>query len=80
MVRTQIQLPQPLYQRIKKIAEMRDWSIAEVVRRGLEEYEKTCVDVEPQGQGWEFPTLRPSGGYRKDPSEVDSELEATLGR
>ena len=36
MVRTQIQLPEPLYREIKKIALQQDWSIAEVIRRGAE--------------------------------------------
>lgn len=36
MVRTQIQLPNPLYTEIKRIAQEQDWSIAEVLRRGAE--------------------------------------------
>ena len=80
MIRTQIQLPEPLYLRIKEIAKMRDWSVAEVVRRGLEEYEKTCVPTGQPKAKWEFPKLRPSGGYLKDPAEVNSELDATLAR
>ena len=36
MVRTQIQLPDPLYHEIKRIAQEQDWSIAEVLRRGAE--------------------------------------------
>ena len=36
MIRTQIQLPEPLYREIKRIAERQDWSIAEVIRRGAE--------------------------------------------
>ncbi|MDF1741585.1 MAG: ribbon-helix-helix domain-containing protein [Verrucomicrobiales bacterium] len=81
MIRTQIQLPEPLYKRIKRIAKMRDWSLAEVVRRGLEEYEKTCVDIEDDPQDeWDFPTLDPSGGYVADPAEVNSETDAILNR
>ncbi len=36
MVRTQIQLPEPLYREIKRIARDQDWSVAEVIRRGAE--------------------------------------------
>ena len=36
MVRTQIQLPEPLYREIKRIACAQEWSIAEVIRRGAE--------------------------------------------
>jgi len=37
MVRTQIQIPDPLYREIKRVAQDQEWSIAEVVRRGAEE-------------------------------------------
>ena len=36
MTRTQIQLPDPLYREIKRLAQEQDWSIAEVLRRGAE--------------------------------------------
>ena len=36
MVRTQIQLPDTLYQEIRRVAKSQEWSIAEVVRRGAE--------------------------------------------
>ncbi len=36
MVRTQIQLPDPLYRDVQRVARQQDWSIAEVMRRGAE--------------------------------------------
>jgi hypothetical protein len=36
MVRTQIQLPDPLYREVQRVAREREWSIAEVLRRGAE--------------------------------------------
>jgi predicted transcriptional regulator len=36
MIRTQIQLPDPLYQRLKVIAEQQDWSLSEVMRKAAE--------------------------------------------
>ena len=33
MTRTQIQFPDPLYQRLKVIAEQQDWSLSEVMRK-----------------------------------------------
>jgi hypothetical protein len=36
MVRTQIQLPEPLYREMQRIAREHDWSLAEVLRRGAE--------------------------------------------
>lgn len=36
MMRTQIQLPDPLYREVQRVAREREWSIAEVLRRGAE--------------------------------------------
>ena len=36
MVRTQIQLPDALYDEVKRVAREREMSLAEVVRRGVE--------------------------------------------
>ena len=36
MIKTQVQLPDQLYYKAKAIAEQREWSLAEVVRRGIE--------------------------------------------
>lgn len=36
MIRTQIQLPDELYQELKRLAEAKEWSLAEAVRRGVE--------------------------------------------
>lgn len=80
MIRTQIQLPDPLHRRIKEIAKMRDWSVAEVVRRGLEEYESTCPSGPVENNKWVFPKLRPSGGYLTDPASISPELDAIEAR
>lgn len=36
MIRTQVQLPDPLYRDVQRVARQQDWSIAEVIRRGAE--------------------------------------------
>jgi hypothetical protein len=36
MVKTQIQLPDELYRELKALAERKEWSLAEVLRRGAE--------------------------------------------
>ena len=41
MIRTQIQLPEPLYREVKRVALEQDWSIAEVIRRGAEAVART---------------------------------------
>lgn len=38
MVRTQIQLTQELYDRLKEVAEQQEWTLAETVRRSLEKF------------------------------------------
>ncbi len=79
MTRTQIQLPEPLFLQIKRIASARDGSVAELIRRGMEAYVKTIPETEIK-QGWEMPVLRGSGGHLVDPAGVHSEAEAVEGR
>jgi hypothetical protein len=79
MLRTQIQLPEPLFQQLKRIAEQRDWSLAELVRRGMEVYVQTCPG--PNGEAaWTMPVLRGSGGHLVDPAGVAPEAEAVAAR
>jgi hypothetical protein len=80
MQRTQIQLPEPLLAQLKQIASSRDWSVAELVRRGMEAYVQTCPDLDPNASAWEMPVLRPSGGYIADPATVKVEAEAIFQR
>lgn len=76
MTRTQIQLPNPLFKRLKQIAALRDWSLAELIRRGMEQYAQTCPEVTQPPASWEMPVLRGSGGYRADPATISPEVEA----
>ena len=56
MIKTQVQIPDELYRKAKAIAEAREWSLAEVFRRGLEYMARTHpVDEGPQE--WELPKL-----------------------
>lgn len=56
MIKTQVQLPDQLYHKAKAIAEQREWSLAEVVRRGIE-YMAIAYPVEQSTAGWEIPIL-----------------------
>ena len=47
MVRTQIQLPDELYEKARRLAEQKEISLAEVVRRGLEH----LFIIHPPGRG-----------------------------
>ena len=80
MTRTQIQLPEPLFQRLKLIASARDWSVAELIRRGMETYVQTCPELSPQAKQWTMPVLRRSGGHLIDPAGVSTEADAIAYR
>jgi hypothetical protein len=55
MVRTQIQLPDALYARAKRIAKQHEISLAELVRRGLE-HMVHLFPVDPlEHAGWKLP-------------------------
>lgn len=76
MTRTQIQLPEPLFGRLKQIARVRDVSVAEVIRRGMELYTQSCPEVDSSTSAWTMPVLRGSGGHLMDPAEVKAEAAA----
>ena len=80
MFRTQIQLPEPLFQQAKRIAAQRDWSLAEFVRRGLEAYVQTCPERVETAPTWTLPVLRGSGGHLRDPASVLPEADAIQER
>ncbi len=79
MQRTQIQLPEPLFRQVKQIAEARDWSVAELVRRGIEAYVQT-FPATLQKANWAMPVLRGSGGHLQDPAAVNAEADAIQAR
>lgn len=66
MIKTQIQIPDDLYWRAKKLAAEREWSFAEVARRGLE----YVVSVYPQHtvKNWELPLV---GGVQRCPVSME---------
>jgi len=76
MTRTQIQLPEPLFGKLKRIARTRDVSVAEVIRRGMEQYVQSCADVATDAPPWTMPLLRGSGGHLVDPASVKAEALA----
>lgn len=66
MKRTQVQLPEPLYQQVKQLAARLDWSITEVLRRGAEYMVRThrIPETSTPGEGWKLPTAMPLGAFR----------------
>lgn len=63
MTRTQIQLPDDLYQRAKAFAAEREMSLAEVTRRGLETFLARFPEPGTAGSGWKSPVVH-SGGIK----------------
>jgi len=80
MTRTQIQLPEPLFGRLRSISQMRDISVAELIRRGMELYVMTCPEIKATAAPWTMPVLRGSGGHLLDPATVKVEATAMAGR
>ncbi len=69
MIKTQVQLPDELYYKAKAIADQREWSLAEVVRRGLE-YMALTYPVRSPATQWVLPVLK-SGDFRSNIDELD---------
>ena len=80
MTRTQIQLPEPLFGRLRSIARVRDVSVAELIRRGMELYAMTCPEVKVMAPPWAMPVLRGSGGHLIDPASAKMEASAMVER
>jgi hypothetical protein len=61
MTRTQIQLPDELYQRAKRVAAERELSLAEMTRRGLELFLARYPDAPASEAHWSPPVVRCGG-------------------
>jgi hypothetical protein len=80
MPRTQIQLPDPLYQRLKVIAEQQDCSFSAVIRKAAEHF-VTRFPEDPKPMAvWCFPTLDCGGDFLTDPASLRPEADAVFNR
>jgi hypothetical protein len=61
MIRTQIQLPDELYQRAKQFAAERELSLAEITRRGLEIFLSRFPANAPPSAMWKLPAVDGGG-------------------
>lgn len=75
MTRTQIQFPDPLYQRLKMIAEQQDWSLAEVMRKAAEHFVARFPESERAAPTWSFPILDCGGDFLADPESISPETD-----
>lgn len=55
MIKTQVQIPDELYRRAKEVAARKEWSFAEVVRRGLEYITEVNPPGRKPGAKWRLP-------------------------
>jgi hypothetical protein len=61
MTRTQVQLPDELYQRAKSFAAQRELSLAEMTRRGLELFLARFPETTPPQRTWKLPKVNAGG-------------------
>ena len=63
MTRTQVQIPDILFERIRRYAEIRETSIADVFRSALELFMNVHApaDIVKRPKRWSVPVCRPTG-------------------
>lgn len=77
MTRTQIQLPDDVYERARKVCRSREISLAELARRGLE-YILSVYAPEPgAAEDWQLPTPRPLGWTGLNDAEIKEQAQRT---
>lgn len=64
MRKTQLQLPDPLYREVKRIARERDWPLAEVLRRGAEYMVRRYPRRAGAGKEWRLPRGQDLGAIK----------------
>lgn len=69
MTRTQVQLPDQLYQELRALAEEREWSLAEAIRRGAEMLLRSYPSVRDPMDSWALPEPLHLGEFLSGPEE-----------
>jgi hypothetical protein len=85
MIRTQIQLPDEVYARARRVAEAREISFAELARRGLEYILSVYVPEGTKAGDWHPPKPRHLGWKRLTEDQLKAQArlstaEAALSR
>ena len=80
MTRTQLQFPDPLYQRLKTIADEQDWSLAEVMRKAAEHFVSRFPEQPKPREAWKFPTLDCGGDFLVNPATCQPEADVIVQR
>ena len=74
MIKTQIQVPDELYKKAKEIAKAKEWSLAEVFRRGLE-YMASTYPTEPV-KDWKLPVIEDRGLKPRTIEDLNAIIDA----
>jgi len=61
MIKTQVQIPDELFERAKQVAAEKEWSFAEIVRRGLEYMTRVNPPNRQPAKEWRLPEPVPMG-------------------
>ncbi len=61
MIKTQVQIPDELYHRAKRVAAAKEWSFAEIIRRGLEYMTRVNPPPRESAELWQLPDAVPMG-------------------
>ena len=77
MVRTQIQLPDEVYARAKKVCETREIPLAELARRGIEYILGVYAPETDMSREWLPPTPRSLGWKGLSDEEIKAESQRT---
>jgi len=77
MKRTQIQLPDEVYDRARKLCESREISLAELARRGIEYILSVYNVASEDGQRWQPPKPRRLGWTGLSDAEIKQESQLT---
>lgn len=77
MVRTQIQLPEEVYERARKLCRSREISLAELARRGLEYILSIYAPLPGAGDAWQPPAPRRLGWKGLADADLKEEAQRT---
>jgi hypothetical protein len=70
MIKTQIQLPDELYRELKRLAEAKEWSLAETLRRAAEQFLARHPHPMPRRVGWSPPRSSDVGWRGLDHEQI----------
>jgi hypothetical protein len=77
MIRTQIQLPDEVFAKAKKLCEAREISLAELARRGIEYILSVYAQEPAKPEEWQLPTPRNLGWKGLGHHEIKEQAQLT---